>query len=169
MNGESSQGLIGLAYDALSTSGVEPATVMSSLVSNKILPRDIIGFRGCPADSLNTSLISWGEDDRSLTCGGYVGWAKVVDPTHYTVNVVGIAVNGTWLNLPTQGWQEGLNNHSIVDSCTTLVYVPQFVHDELMAAVSRSGVFDNLRGLSFTNIQRFLYQLYSLPAVCGRF
>jgi hypothetical protein len=165
MDGTITQGLIGIAYDSLATSGIQPATVLTSLLLQNVITRDIVGFRGCPATSSIPSVIDWGNDDRNLTCGGLVGWVKVVDRTHYTVNVVGLAVSGTWLALPTRGWQEGLNNRSIVDSCTTIMYIPQFLYQVLMEAVVNSGVFNNLRGLSETNINNFLYDLYSLPAV----
>ncbi|KAJ3414456.1 Beta-secretase 2 [Chytridiales sp. JEL 0842] len=163
-DGSTTQGLIGIAYDSLSTSNVRPATVLSAMSDQKSIASEVVSFRGCPANSASPSVVDWGRDNRNLTCSSQLGWAQVADASHFSVDVIGISVGSKSLPLPTVGWQAGANGKSLVDSCTTILYLPQFVHNELIAQVRASGAFNGIRGLSETNLNNFLFELYSLPA-----
>ncbi|KAJ3319206.1 hypothetical protein HDU76_000621, partial [Blyttiomyces sp. JEL0837] len=61
-DGSTSQGLIGIAFDSLSSSPVDPKTVMTALVQAGQI-QDLIAFRSCPATSLTDSFIDWGAED----------------------------------------------------------------------------------------------------------
>ena len=56
---------------------------------------------------------------------------------HYNVNLEGISVGGATLQLPTNIFDSGENKGTIIDSGTTLAYLPEEVHKTLMAAVRK--------------------------------
>ncbi|KAF8689580.1 hypothetical protein HU200_041755 [Digitaria exilis] len=70
---------------------------------------------------------------------------------HYNVNLKGIAVGGATLQLPTNTFNSGANQGTIIDSGTTLAYLPESVYKTLMAAV-----FDKYQDISIHNINDFL-------------
>nr|CAB3446582.1 unnamed protein product [Digitaria exilis] len=72
-------------------------------------------------------------------------------PPHYNVNLKGIAVGGATLQLPTNTFNSGANQGTIIDSGTTLAYLPESVYKTLMAAV-----FDKYQDISIHNINDFL-------------
>jgi len=70
---------------------------------------------------------------------------------HYNVNLEGISVGGATLQLPTNIFDSGENKGTIIDSGTTLAYLPEEVHKTLMAAV-----FNKYQDMTFHNYQDFL-------------
>ncbi|KAJ1563864.1 hypothetical protein HK405_000471, partial [Cladochytrium tenue] len=159
-DGQSSQGLLGIAYDSLAMS---PTTVLTSLARSKAVSSDVVAFRGCPATSSNASVIDWGAESTSLTCtatGRPTAWAAVPEAKYHTVDVVGISVGGVVLSLPsgTGSWQPK-GSPSIVDTCTTLLLLPDFAFTALTASIKASGVLQ-AAGLSTTAVQKFLYGQY---------
>lgn len=54
---------------------------------------------------------------------------------HYNVNLEAIEVGGQFLSLPTDMVDAGSSTGTIIDSGTTLAYLPSEVYKELMAAV----------------------------------
>lgn len=56
---------------------------------------------------------------------------------HYNVNLEGISVGGVTLQLPTKTFNSGANQGTIIDSGTTLAYLPESVYKTLMAAVGK--------------------------------
>lgn len=54
---------------------------------------------------------------------------------HYNVVTKGIEVNGEALNIPTTIFDAGSNRGTIIDSGTTLAYLPNKVYDALMSKV----------------------------------
>ncbi|KAJ1555541.1 Beta-secretase 2 [Cladochytrium tenue] len=156
-DGRSSQGLIGIAFDSLAQG---PLTVLSSMVKSGAISQDAVGFRGCPATTSTPSVISWGAStSSSLTCSSDTqAWVPLTGSTYFSVNVVGMAVAGSGVSLPSSGWQP-TNSPSIVDSCTTLLLLPDFALSALAAAIKSSGVL-NKAGLSSLNVDKFLYGGY---------
>jgi hypothetical protein len=136
---------------------------MTALFKSKQISRDLVAFRGCPATSNTLSLIDFGAEDPSLTCSStsdLISWVKVVSPTHFAINVVNINVGDVDLKIPTDGtWQSGINSQSIVDSCTTVLYIPQFAYKALIQKILDSGVLQN-SGMSEGSRNNFLYNLY---------
>ncbi|KAK8462160.1 hypothetical protein SEVIR_1G160600v4 [Setaria viridis] len=70
---------------------------------------------------------------------------------HYNVNLKGIAVGGATLQLPTNTFDSGRNKGTIIDSGTTLAYLPEAVYKTLMSAV-----FDKYQDMTIRTYQDFL-------------
>ncbi|KAI9324790.1 aspartic peptidase domain-containing protein [Zopfochytrium polystomum] len=177
-SGSGSNGLLGIAFDSIASySGNPPHSFMSALVQSSIVSKDRVAFRGCPATSSTGSYVDWGAQATDLaTCKtstdeipGVLGWAKVVDSTHYSVDVRAITITtsagvATSVALPS-GWQSGgANGHSIVDSCTTVLVLPSAAQQALVQAVKSSGAFAN-SGLSAAGIDSFLTNLQAVSGV----
>ncbi|KAI8846841.1 aspartic peptidase domain-containing protein [Chytridium lagenaria] len=80
VDGQKSQGLIGIGFDPLSIwQQTTPKTLLSSLLSSRAITRDAVAFRGCPASSSLSSLMDLGiEDLPSLSCpNSVIHWANV--------------------------------------------------------------------------------------------
>lgn len=54
---------------------------------------------------------------------------------HYNVNLKSINVGGTALKLPSHMFDTGEKKGTIIDSGTTLTYLPEIVYKEIMLAV----------------------------------
>ncbi|TPX55084.1 hypothetical protein CcCBS67573_g09514 [Chytriomyces confervae] len=158
-DGSWTQGILGLAYDALARAPVAPKTVFSSFVSNNVFTQDVFAFRGCPATSKSKSYLDFGATDDSLTCTSTnqpLGWVQVTSKTYYVVNVLKVGVDGGEVALPSD-WQSDYDRGSIVDSCTTLLILPKGVFDAFVAAIKKSGVLAKA-GMSAAFQNAFLYQ-----------
>ncbi|WVZ75419.1 hypothetical protein U9M48_023470 [Paspalum notatum var. saurae] len=70
---------------------------------------------------------------------------------HYNVNLEGISVGGATLQLPTSTFDTGDNQGTIIDSGTTLAYLPEAVYKTLLSAV-----FNKYQDMAFHNYQDFL-------------
>ncbi|KAF8677106.1 hypothetical protein HU200_046571 [Digitaria exilis] len=75
---------------------------------------------------------------------------------HYNVNLESIDVGGTTLQLPAHVFETGKNKGTIIDSGTTLTYLPELVFKEVMLAV-----FNKHQDIKFHNVQDFLCFQYS--------
>jgi hypothetical protein len=62
---------------------------------------------------------------------------KIYHRPHYNVNLKGIAVGGATLELPKNTFESGRNTGTIIDSGTTLAYLPESVYNTLMTAVRK--------------------------------
>ncbi|GJN21054.1 hypothetical protein PR202_gb08500 [Eleusine coracana subsp. coracana] len=69
---------------------------------------------------------------------------------HYNVNLKGIAVGDVTLQLPTTTSGTDQNRGTIIDSGTTLTYLPEAVYDSLIAAV-----FNKYQDMNFRSYQDF--------------
>ncbi|KAJ0988977.1 hypothetical protein J5N97_007333 [Dioscorea zingiberensis] len=94
--------------------------------------------------------------------GGIFAMGHVVDPKvkttplvpdqpHYNVNLKSIEVGGAFLALPTDLFETGDKKGTIIDSGTTLAYLPETAYKLLMAAI-----FSYQPDLSFHTVQDFL-------------
>jgi hypothetical protein len=70
---------------------------------------------------------------------------------HYNVNLKSIDVGGTALKLPSHMFDTGEKKGTIIDSGTTLTYLPEIVYKEIMLAV-----FAKHKDITFHNVQEFL-------------
>ncbi|KAI9346579.1 aspartic peptidase domain-containing protein [Obelidium mucronatum] len=165
-DGSTSQGLLGLAYDSLSTvhslnlpSNMKniPYTLMTALTRNHAIASDIIAFRSCPGGTSTPSLVDWGVSDPSLTCtpAGSLLWAAVISDTYYSVNVTSISVGSVPLQLG-KTWQK--SDESIFDSCTTILLLPTFAYTILANKLINSGGFP--KNFGSNNIDLFINQGY---------
>jgi len=80
----------------------------------------------------------------------------VPDMPHYNVNLKSVDVDGTTLQLPAHIFETGDKKGTIIDSGTTLTYLPELVFKEVMLAV-----FKKHQDITFHNVQEFLCFQYS--------
>ncbi|XP_052144682.1 aspartic proteinase 39-like isoform X1 [Oryza glaberrima] len=103
----------------------------------------------------------------TVTGGGIFAIGNVVQPKvkttplvpdmpHYNVILKGIDVGGTALGLPTNIFDSGNSKGTIIDSGTTLAYVPEGVYKALFAMV-----FDKHQDISVQTLQDFSCFQYS--------
>ncbi|XP_073117878.1 aspartic proteinase 36 isoform X1 [Elaeis guineensis] len=94
--------------------------------------------------------------------GGIFAIGNVVEPKvkttplipnmpHYNVNLKAIEVGGAFLQLPTDLFETGDKKGTIIDSGTTLAYLPEAAYKQLMNAI-----FSYKSNLNFRTIQDFL-------------
>ncbi|XP_052152133.1 aspartic proteinase 36-like [Oryza glaberrima] len=98
----------------------------------------------------------------TINGGGIFAIGNVVQPKvkttplvpnmpHYNVNLKSIDVGGTALKLPSHMFDTGEKKGTIIDSGTTLTYLPEIVYKEIMLAV-----FAKHKDITFHNVQEFL-------------
>ncbi|KAG8064390.1 hypothetical protein GUJ93_ZPchr0004g39078 [Zizania palustris] len=98
----------------------------------------------------------------TINGGGIFAIGNVVQPKvkttplvpnmpHYNVNLKSIDVGGTALKLPEHIFDTGEKKGTIIDSGTTLTYLPEEVYKEIMVAV-----FAKHQDITFHNVQDFL-------------
>lgn len=98
----------------------------------------------------------------TITGGGIFAIGEVVQPKmkstplipnmpHYNVNLKSIDVGGTALQLPSHIFETGEKKGTIIDSGTTLTYLPELVYKEVMAKI-----FAKHQDMTFRSIQDFL-------------
>ncbi|XP_020254111.1 aspartic proteinase-like protein 2 isoform X1 [Asparagus officinalis] len=80
----------------------------------------------------------------------------VPDQPHYNVNMKSIDVAGEFLELPTDIFENGENRGTIIDSGTTLAYLPEVAYKPILNAV-----FSKHQNLDFFTIQDFKCFKYS--------
>ncbi|XP_006653274.2 aspartic proteinase 36 isoform X2 [Oryza brachyantha] len=103
----------------------------------------------------------------TINGGGIFAIGNVVQPKvkttplvpnmpHYNVNLKSIDVGGTALQLPTHIFDTGEKKGTIIDSGTTLTYLPEIVYKEIMVAI-----FTKHQDITFHNVQDFLCFQYA--------
>ncbi|KAJ3130626.1 Beta-secretase 2 [Physocladia obscura] len=177
-DGTTSQGLIGLAFDSLSTiNSLElssdddsiPKTVFSALTDAKLLDSNIISFRTCPETSQDESLVDWGGFNSSLTCtfgssSPNLAWIAIISESYYTVNVTEIFIGSTSVNLDVSSWQKTNSDLSIFDSCTTILSINSEVfHQFVSTLTSIENAWGTLTNSS--NLNSFLLSGYGFTNV----
>ncbi|CAN6227644.1 unnamed protein product [Urochloa humidicola] len=133
----------------------------------------IIGF-GQANTSLLSQLAAAGKVKKifshcldTINGGGIFAIGDVVQPKvkttplianmpHYNVNLKSIDVGGTTLQLPAHIFETGDKKGTIIDSGTTLTYLPELIFKEVMLAV-----FNKHQDITFHDVQNFLCFQYS--------
>ncbi|CAM0905032.1 unnamed protein product [Alopecurus aequalis] len=98
----------------------------------------------------------------TITGGGIFAIGDVVQPKvkttplvpnmpHYNVNMKSIDVGGTALQLPSHIFETTEKKGTIIDSGTTLTYLPELVYKDVMAKI-----FEKHKDMTFRSIQDFL-------------
>ncbi|KAJ3355663.1 ATPdependent RNA helicase [Entophlyctis luteolus] len=165
-NGDSSQGIFGVAYDNLARSPCSPYTVFTALYLSQAIPQNIFALRGCPATSSSVSYADFGGTDSSLSCASDsnpIGWAKVTSNTYYVVNVQGVRVGSKQLPLD-PNWQTDYNGGSIVDSCTTLLTLPSSIFNSFVTEIKQSKALQSA-GISNDMMTALLFNFNGLYSV----
>ncbi|KAI9355680.1 aspartic peptidase domain-containing protein [Zopfochytrium polystomum] len=142
-----SQGLLGIAYDSLSSSPAQSPSFLTSLVQPGAVPRRAPRL---PRKLQNPVVIDFGATDHAqLACGvtseADIAWVAVGRESYFTVDVTDVAINGASTGTVQAAraagtWQKaGGTGDSIFDTCTTLFLVPKEIFDKLGAAIYASG------------------------------
>ncbi|XP_062225358.1 aspartic proteinase 36-like isoform X1 [Phragmites australis] len=103
----------------------------------------------------------------TINGGGIFAIGNVVQPKvkttplvpnmpHYNVNLKSIDVGDTTLQLPAHVFETGRKKGTIIDSGTTLTYLPELVFKDIMLVV-----FNKHQDITFHNVQDFLCFQYS--------
>ena len=166
------EGILGMGYPSIATAGVTP--LFTSLVASGTLEDDAFGLLLCDnwiytKQKRNRTLPTWSLDDRSYmllgmsepippeqnplrsTAGQYIGdmyYTPLVTESFYTVTLRAMSINGTQLDVPCSAYNSP--GPSLVDSGTSVTYVPDEVHaalldqfsDALLSVVQRSEEMD---------------------------
>ncbi|KAJ9701327.1 hypothetical protein PVL29_006601 [Vitis rotundifolia] len=127
------------------------ATQSGDLSSEEALD-GILGF-GKSNTSMISQLASSGKVRKmfahcldGLNGGGIFAIGHIVQPkvnttplvpnqTHYNVNMKAVEVGGYFLNLPTDVFDVGDKKGTIIDSGTTLAYLPEVIYDQLLSKI----------------------------------
>jgi hypothetical protein len=147
------EGILGLAYKKLASAGVTP--LFESLVATGQV-EDVFGLQLCDnwitpvepsrtwtldsrsrmalgrAAQIPTSATSAGGDGQ-IADGAYIGkmyYTPLVDTSYYSIHLRSIEVAGVSLNLPCSAYNSP--GPSLVDSGTSVTWVPSKVHAQLV-------------------------------------
>lgn len=135
------EGILGLGYSAIAEGGVTPlfaALVEASNVS------DVFGLQLCDVDSPCTkrnygsplSQMVLGRSGAGGALAGPMRYTPILAEGYYSVQLRAIEIDGVALELSCGAFNSpGL---SIVDSGTTMVLVPQAVHDAVVARIGEA-------------------------------
>ena len=144
------QGILGIGMDGDAKVGVK--TVVDSWYASGLMPSNRIAIHGCPLAYSNKGYVDFGDETPYSACGGVVN--KVIMPPasgYYSVNFSSFLVAGVPASMGST-WQSTML--SIVDSGTSMLYIPSPALAALQLAVYNSG------GLGGTASQKNLF-LYS--------
>lgn len=142
-SGKSYQGLMGVAFPALSNSVSAPYSVMDAWVANSVVSTNQIAFHGCPYTLETSSWIDFGNETPYKGCNNDQKAAVMMpSKTYYNINLAGIAVNGTAQVMPS-AFQTG-TTWSFMDSCTSNIMVPSVTLLTLQTLITNSGAISNL-------------------------
>ncbi|KAI8918074.1 aspartic peptidase domain-containing protein [Entophlyctis helioformis] len=139
------EGLIGIAYDSLSSyktsEGIQ--SVLGAWYLSGAMANDEIAFHGCPYSHVEDSYIDIGNTEPSTKCnptGQPNVWAASPVQDFYTVDIRAIYIDGKPIPLPA-GFQDPRGSYpwSLVDSCTSAIFIPENVHTALISAIKASG------------------------------
>ncbi|XP_042440454.1 aspartic proteinase 39-like isoform X2 [Zingiber officinale] len=162
-----------MLYDPKASTTSRCGAHQSGDLGTRVSLDGILGF-GQSNSSMISQLAASGKSGRifahcldTVNGGGIFIIGHVVEPKvkttplvpaqpHYNVNMKGIGVGGAFLQLPTYLFDTGDGKGTIIDSGTTMTYLPDEAYQAVMKAI-----FSNHPNLSFHNIQGFLCFLYS--------
>jgi hypothetical protein len=133
-------GLVGMGYKQLSSFQSEPYSMLDAMVnSNKI--KNIVSFRACPSQRLQDSWIDIGNMEKYSDCGGNIAFTYSPSKSYHTVNILNIYVDAVQVKLPStfQNVDTSIGRYSIIDSCSSYLYVPSSVMDDLRVSIKLSG------------------------------
>jgi hypothetical protein len=140
-SGRNYNGLLGLGFDALSSASYYPFSVFDGWVHEKSIASNTIAFHGCSYEFTNQSWIDFGNEIPYIGCRNNVS-ASIIIPqkNHYTVNITEIVVGSTNIELSGNFQQF---HYSILDSCTSVILVPQEIFDKFKEKLVDSNAFSN--------------------------
>jgi hypothetical protein len=142
INGQPTQGLIGLGFKALSSSKDSPYSLPDSWFQSGQIPKNQFAFHGCPYSKENQSWIDFGNETPYIGCGDEMVYVKIPKQTFFTLDIHDFLINGQIVDKPTQFQTEGVfDQYSVLDSCTSLIYLPKIIITNLVTQMIASGGF----------------------------
>jgi hypothetical protein len=141
MDGIHSEGLMGLGYPTLALGG---DTVVHSWFKDGVISKYQIAFHGCSPDKTENSWIDIGNDtpykNPLSECQQNSTQISIPDDGtgYYSLDIISMAVNEKTISLPSP-WQD--YHFSLLDSCTTQVFLPSNIFSSLIASILSSGGF----------------------------
>ncbi|KAJ8326190.1 hypothetical protein QVD99_002333 [Batrachochytrium dendrobatidis] len=145
IDGQDTQGLLGLAYSAAAVYKTNPSTVMDAWVAAGQFAKNEVAFRACPWEKESQSSIDFGNTQPVNNCGKNGSpnvWVKSPEQGLFSVDIKGISVHGTPVRLPSAFQRNG--RLSIIDSCTTDLKLPGNVINAIRDIMIRLGGFPPL-------------------------
>jgi hypothetical protein len=150
-------GLIGLGYSDLAFPPYSPKTILDALLGNG---KNAFGFHGCPYERSSESWIEFGADNYT-TCGP-IQYTISPIKSYVTINIINIYIQDTAVSLPlafqtTDSILVGgdAKAWSILDSCSSLTYVPQQIITDLTNYILENGGLPSVLQTDFTK-RKFL-------------
>jgi hypothetical protein len=139
-------GLLGLAYASLSSwFADEPSSLFDSWVQTGKINNQI-GFKGCPYTLMTNAFVDFGNSAGFSACGstGPVVTAKSPEKKFHSLNIANMYVGSSKISLPSS-FQAAtpttgiFSKWSIIDSCSSLIYVPSAMTTVLVQQIIASG------------------------------
>ena len=147
-DGVTTDGLFGVAFEALSGASSSPKTVMDAWYNAGVLSKNQLAFHGCPYNKEADSWIDIGNDTPYTACGNPTP-VKIKIPVASYVNfqLTSVLVGGTETS-PGTPWQSG--GYSFLDSCTSNILLPTPVLNELVNQIKTGpGLSNNLKNSAY--------------------
>ena len=169
MDGLYHQGLMGLAFPELA---VGRDTVVNAWYQDGAISKYAIAFHGCSPELTSNGWIDFGNDTAyqnpypSCKSGPQLVNMPKDGSGFYNLDIQGFSVQGKSISLP-EPWQDSM--FSILDSCTTQIFLPARVFTTIQSAILKSGAFSKALA-SDPNLERYFdglsniaipYELYS--------
>ncbi|KAI8900855.1 aspartic peptidase domain-containing protein [Globomyces pollinis-pini] len=145
-SGSPSQGLMGLAFPIISELHANPPTVMDAWFKNGQIKKNEIALHGCPYTMQSKSWIDFGNETPYTDCGGRSVTISIPFKSYFTLNVKSISISGSSQTLPKQ-FQAASKKFSagyawsILDSCTSVIVLPDSIVVDLQNKIKASGGF----------------------------
>jgi hypothetical protein len=128
-SGEPANGLMGLAFESLSSAPSPPFSVVDAWLEQRAISKNQIAFHGCPYTREAQSWIDIGNETPYTGCGNQSVTINMPYKSYYNLDVQGISVGGIPLPLPTtfQPMGNSRRRYSILDSCTSMILLPSSI------------------------------------------
>jgi hypothetical protein len=149
VSGSPEQGILGVAFQPLSAVQNETFSIMDAWLNSTLIEKNEIAFHGCPYSREKDSWIDFGNETpyraSDNRCSAIK--AKILMPakTYFTITLEAVAIGSRNLNLPSN-FQSSSNSmfsqNSVIDSCTTFIYLPAVTVERIRRTISNSGAFD---------------------------
>lgn len=141
MDGVYNQGLMGLAFPELA---VGRDTVVNAWYRDGEISKYAIAFHGCSPELTAMGWIDVGNDTAyqnpypNCKSGPQLVNMPKDGSGFYNLDIQGFSVQGKSISLPSP-WQDSM--FSLLDSCTTQIFLPDSIFTSIQSAILKSGAF----------------------------
>lgn len=162
-DGINMDGLIGLGFKALSSSTSYPYTILDAWYQSGTMSKNQVAFHGCPYDSSSSAYVDYGNDTPYTSClPNGAAKVKLHGESYLNFQLLDVAISGKSVAMTSTTWKNG--GYSILDSCTSVTYVPTTVWTSLKTAVTTSGGLTGTLTSSSTIMNSWFNQKVSLTS-----